>query len=200
MAGLEKREIERLLRQLLGTQLVERVVVDSGLQEGVPRFRLTKAGVQEGRQRFDEEFADFTKPRHFENTDPNCDCGDVSRFSVSLKKSLFRQFDEMIRGKGYDNRSLAIADMIRDQLVEHWRGAGEFEAIGTIMLSYEPLDAQVRNALAKLQEQHLDTIVSALRVQSDSRSCLEVLIVRGKAAAIKSLASIQTSNQPRTKP
>jgi CopG family nickel-responsive transcriptional regulator len=43
----------------------------------------------------------------------------VSRFSISLPPSLLRQLDEMSGEKGYDNRSLAIADMIRDRLVEH---------------------------------------------------------------------------------
>lgn len=186
--GLEASEIEPLMIQLLGARLVERVVVDSGAQEGVPRFRLTNAGVQEGRRRFAEEFADLTKPRHFEHSDPDCDCENVSRFSVSLKKGLFRQLDDMIKEKGYENRSLAIADMIRDHLVEHWQGVGEFDAVGTIMIGYDPRDAQVRATFSELQEQYLDTIVSTLRVQSDVRSCVEVLVVRGKASVIKTLA------------
>jgi len=46
--GLEVTQIEPLMTQLLGARLLERVVVDSGTEEGVPRFRLTQAGVQEG--------------------------------------------------------------------------------------------------------------------------------------------------------
>ena len=135
--SLETPEIERLMVQLLGAKLVERVVVDSGIQEGVSRFRLTHAGMQEGRRRFAEEFAELTQPRHFEHSDPDCQCENVSRFSVSLKRGLFRQLDDMIKEKGYENRSLAIADMIRDHLVEHWQGAGEFDAVGTIMIGYD---------------------------------------------------------------
>jgi DNA-binding transcriptional ArsR family regulator len=100
--GLAPRRVDALLRHLLGSGLVERVVVDSGREEGTPRFRLTRAGVEEGRRRFAEEFSEFTKPRHFDHSDPNCDCEDVSRFSISLKRSLFRQLDEMIREKGYE--------------------------------------------------------------------------------------------------
>lgn len=186
--SLETPEIERLMVQLLGAKLVERVVVDSGIQEGVSRFRLTHAGMQEGRRRFAEEFAELTQPRHFEHSDPDCQCENVSRFSVSLKRGLFRQLDDMIKEKGYENRSLAIADMIRDHLVEHWQGAGEFDAVGTIMIGYDPRDAQVRARCSELQEQFLDTIVSTMHVQSDLRSCVDVLVVRGKAAVIKTLA------------
>jgi hypothetical protein len=43
----------------------------------------------------------------------------ATRFSVSLAPTLLEQLDEMTAEKGYDNRSLAIADMIRAQLIEH---------------------------------------------------------------------------------
>ena len=43
----------------------------------------------------------------------------ATRFSVSLPPALLDQLDEMTAEKGYDNRSLAIADMIRAQLIEH---------------------------------------------------------------------------------
>ncbi len=186
--GLEADEIEPLLIHLLGARLVERVVVDSGAREGVPGFRLTSAGAQEGGRRFAEEFAELTQPRHFEHSDPDCDCENISRFSVSLRKGLFRQLDAMIEEKGYENRSLAISDMIRDQLVEHWQGVGELEAVGTIMLGYDPRDAQACAALNELQEQYLATIVSTLRVQNEQRSCIEILVVRGRASALKALA------------
>ena len=48
----------------------------------------------------------------------------------------------MIKEKGYENRSLAIADMIRDGLVEHWQASGEFDAIGTILIAYNPRDVE----------------------------------------------------------
>lgn len=186
--GLAAAEIGPLLLEMLGSRLVERVVVDSGAEEGVPRFRLTPSGLKEGQRRFAEEFSALTGPRHFEHSDPACECENVSRFSVSLKKGLFRQLDAMIEEKGYENRSLAIADMIRDQLVEHWQGAGEFAAVGTIMVAYDPRDSRMRATFARLQEQYLETIVSTLRVQSDPRSGMEVLVVRGQASAIKALA------------
>jgi len=58
----------------------------------------------------------------------------VSRFSVSLPPSLLRQLDEMSGEKGYDNRSLAIADMIRNHLVEHRQKSGNEDIAGTITL------------------------------------------------------------------
>ena len=48
----------------------------------------------------------------------------VTRFSVSLPPKLLEQLDEMAGEKGYENRSLAIADMIRAHLVDHYQKHG----------------------------------------------------------------------------
>ena len=61
----------------------------------------------------------------------------VTRFSVSLQPKLLEQLDEMAQEKGYENRSLAIADMIRGQLVEHRQKHGNEEIAGTITLVYD---------------------------------------------------------------
>ncbi len=186
--GLRAEEIEPLLVEMLGSRLVDRVVVDSGVGEGTLRFRLTASGVQEGQRRFAEEFSGLTQPHHFEHSDPACDCEDVSRFSVSLKKGLSRQFDEMMEAKGYSNRSLAIGNMIRQKLAAHRQEAGEFEAVGTIMVAYDSHDRRIRAAFDDLQEEYMATIVSTVRVQSAPRRGTEVWVVRGKASAIRVLA------------
>ena len=43
---------------------------------------------------------------------------------LDRSRALARELDQMTAEKGYDNRSLAIADMIRDQLVEHRQQQG----------------------------------------------------------------------------
>jgi len=58
----------------------------------------------------------------------------ATRFSVSLPPALLKQFDAMGAEKGYDNRSLAIADLIRAQLVEHQQRSDTGEMAGTITL------------------------------------------------------------------
>ena len=112
----------------------------------------------------------------------------VARISVSLKKTLLRKFDRMVREKGYDNRSLAIAGMIADDLVEHQRELGAADVVGTVTLVYDHHKPRVQETLTELQHDHIHTIVSALHVHLDHHNCLEVLIVRGKFSAIKTLA------------
>jgi CopG family transcriptional regulator, nickel-responsive regulator len=112
----------------------------------------------------------------------------VSRLSVSLPPSLLNQLDEMVEEKGYTNRSLAIADMIRAHLVEHRQKFGQDDIAGTITLVYDHHKMHVQETLTDIQHDHHDLIISALHVHLDHHNCLEVLVVRGKAALIKKIA------------
>ena len=112
----------------------------------------------------------------------------VSRFSVSLPPSLLRQLDQMSGEKGYDNRSLAIADMIRNHLVEHREKFGNEDIAGTITLVYDHHKQHVQATLTDIQHDHPELIISTVHVHLDHHNCLEVLVVRGQAVVIKRIA------------
>jgi CopG family nickel-responsive transcriptional regulator len=112
----------------------------------------------------------------------------ITRFSVSLPASLARDLDRMAREKGYDNRSLAIADMIRAHLVEHRQQQGHLEIAGSITLVYDHHKHHLQDLLTDLQHEHRAVIISSLHCHLDHDNCLEVLAVRGPASNIKKLA------------
>ena len=112
----------------------------------------------------------------------------LARFGVSLSRSLLKELDGMIRKKGYRNRSQALGDMIRDHLVEHQQESGDSEVAGTITLVYDHHRPNVQESLTDFQHKHLDKIISTLHVHLDHHDCLEVLVVRGKASVVKSVA------------
>jgi CopG family nickel-responsive transcriptional regulator len=92
----------------------------------------------------------------------------VDRFSVSLSAKLLNELDEMVREKGYDNRSLAIADMIRDALIDHRQHFGSEEMAGTITLVYDHHRSKVQAILTNLQHEHLNS----------SRRCMSISTAR----------------------
>jgi CopG family nickel-responsive transcriptional regulator len=112
----------------------------------------------------------------------------VTRFSVSLPALLARELDRMSKEKGYDNRSLAIADMIRAHLVEHRQQFGNAEIAGSITIVYDHHRHHLQELLTDLQHDHEDVIISTLHCHLDHDNCLEVLAVRGPATKIKKLA------------
>jgi CopG family nickel-responsive transcriptional regulator len=110
------------------------------------------------------------------------------RFGISLDRKLLEDFDRLISGKGYGNRSEAIRDLIRDSLVrDQWdKGAGE--AVGIVTLVYNHDTRELADRLTDLQHRHFESIVSTLHVHLDEHHCLEILVVRGKAADLKGIA------------
>jgi CopG family nickel-responsive transcriptional regulator len=112
----------------------------------------------------------------------------ITRFGVSLEEKLLRQFDRIIGRKGYANRSEAIRDLIRESLVREQWEMGTDEAVGTITLVYSHETHELADKLTELQHAHYREIVSTLHVHLDAHHCLEVLVLRGKAAGLKAIA------------
>lgn len=112
----------------------------------------------------------------------------VSRFSVSLPQGLLADLDAMIRRKGYRNRSLAVADMVRDGLVEYRQRLGRHEIAGTITLLYDHHKRNLTKVLTAAQHDHHHLILATLHVHLDHNHCLEVIAVRGRAAQVHAVA------------
>ncbi|MGA2173841.1 MAG: nickel-responsive transcriptional regulator NikR [Verrucomicrobiota bacterium] len=112
----------------------------------------------------------------------------VRRFSVSLAPALLQQWDQMCREKSYANRSQAIADMIRAQLIEHRQKTSQGQIAGTITLVYDHHKPHLQATLTDIQHDHFKVVISTIHVHLDHHNCLEVLVVRGQAAVIKKIA------------
>ena len=114
--------------------------------------------------------------------------GDIVRFGISIKDDLLLRFDRLIADKGYDNRSEAIRDLIRNALVEDDLSHGEEEAIGTISMVYDHHTRDLADKLTEHQHSHHKEIISALHIHLDHHHCLEVVVAKGPATEIKRLA------------
>ena len=114
--------------------------------------------------------------------------GETIRFGISIDDKLLESFDRLIEQKGYMNRSEAIRDLIRANLVETRWEAGEEETVGTVTLVYNHHVRDLSDKLTEQQHSHHDQIISALHVHLDPHNCLEVLVVRGKACDVRKIA------------
>ena len=112
----------------------------------------------------------------------------TTRFGVSMDSKLLKSFDMHIEEKGYANRSEAIRDMIRNSLVEKEWKSGNRETVGTITMIYNHHTRELSDILTNIQHQYHTSIVSALHVHLDHHNCLEVLVVKGMAKKIKTIA------------
>ncbi len=112
---------------------------------------------------------------------------ETKRFGVSISEELLDRFDGMIRDRGYDNRSQAIRDMIRDRLVEReWEE--DDEVMGVVSLLYDHHKKNLSDKLTHRQHHFHHLIISTTHLHVDEDNCLELIAVQGKGRDVKQVA------------
>ncbi len=110
----------------------------------------------------------------------------LQRIGISLEDDLLEKFDELIGEKGYVNRSEAIRDLIRGELVARaWSSRSSAqERVAVVTLVYDHDSASLAQKLTHIQHENHLAVVSSLHVHMDAHNCLEVLVLRGRAEDI----------------
>ena len=119
----------------------------------------------------------------------------LTRIGVAIDADLLDKFDELIEQRGYSNRSEAFRDLIRNELVEESWKSPESEVVGSVTLVYNHHVRQLNDKLLDLQHDHHDAILSTLHVHLDHENCLEVLLIKGKSAAVNQIANALISTK-----
>jgi CopG family transcriptional regulator, nickel-responsive regulator len=120
---------------------------------------------------------------------------DLSRIGVAIDSDLLARFDRHIAQRGYTNRSEAFRDLIRDALVQTTAESPDSSVVGTVTLVYDHHVRMLSDRLIGVQHEHHRAILSTLHVHLDHDNCLEVLVVRGKAAAVHKIADALISTK-----
>ncbi|NQT00117.1 MAG: nickel-responsive transcriptional regulator NikR [Candidatus Omnitrophica bacterium] len=102
----------------------------------------------------------------------------IKRFGVSLEKELLDKFDRLISEKNYTNRSEALRDLIRQELVKReWRQGKQIA--GAITLIYDHHRSEILNKVIDTQHDFQKLIISTQHVHLDHNNCLEIVALRG---------------------
>jgi len=112
----------------------------------------------------------------------------IIRFGVSIEPGLLKKFDKMIKEEGYLNRSEAIRDVLRKELIENKLDEPNTNSIGTLTITYDHHTRNLTTKLINLQHDHNNEILSTTHIHIDHHNCLEVLILKGITGNIKKLA------------
>ena len=111
------------------------------------------------------------------------------RFGVSLEKELIDEFDKHIEGRNYKNRSEAIRDLIRADLIKKQWLCGN-EVAGAITMSYDHHKRDLVNRLMDIQHDFQKIVISTQHIHIDHHNCLEIIAVKGRARDVEKLASL----------
>ena len=114
---------------------------------------------------------------------------EIIRFGVSIENNLLKKFDKSIQKKGYRNRSEAIRDLIRSNLINEINLDLKVTSIATLTILYDHNLGNVTDRLLELQHNHTSEILVSSHVHIDHNNCLEVIVLKGLTINIKELAN-----------
>ena len=112
----------------------------------------------------------------------------LSRIGVSIDSELLEKFDSFIAGKGYENRSEAFRDLIRERLVASAVTSPAALVVGTVTLIYDHHTRLLPERLTDIQHEHHEVVISTVHAHLDHHNCLEVVVLRGKSRDVQMLA------------
>ncbi len=114
----------------------------------------------------------------------------MDRFTISLNEDLAKQFDELIGQKGYQSRSEAVRDMLRNELESARLQRQEaLYCVASLSYVYSHHAHDLSERLTNLQHQHHHLVLSSMHVHLDHDNCLETVILRGATAEVSKFAN-----------
>lgn len=112
----------------------------------------------------------------------------IKRVGVTFPPDLLKDFDEMIRAIGYENRSKAVQDAVRMFVAEKKLLQDETgDRAGLLMMLYNHEVTGLESALTHVQHDFAHLICSTMHIHLTETDCLEAIAVRGKAAEVRKL-------------
>jgi len=109
------------------------------------------------------------------------------RTGVSLEEDLLHQFDHLIARRGYENRSEALRDLIREALLAETVVSNK-PVVGTLTLVYDHHVPNLSQKLTEVQHTAGAMILAATHVHLDHNYCLEVIIMKGRSKELQAVA------------
>jgi len=113
----------------------------------------------------------------------------MQRLTITIDDDLVAEVDEFIEQRGYANRSEAFRDLVRSGL-EHAgdHTIGNRQCIATLSYIYDHAARELPKRLTKDFHDHHNLAQTTLHVHIDHDSCLEVTVLRGRGAEVKTFA------------
>ncbi len=113
----------------------------------------------------------------------------MQRVTITLDDSLIESFEGYMTRRGYNNRSEAIRDLIRDRLYnEQLQDQPEGDCVATLSYIYNHHERELAARLTSAQHEHHDLTVSTMHVHLSHDHCLETVILRGPSNRVQAFA------------
>jgi CopG family nickel-responsive transcriptional regulator len=120
----------------------------------------------------------------------------MERFTISLDAELARAFDDWLAGRGYQNRSEAVRDLIRGEIARRRDAEAQGgHCVANLSYVYNHHERDLAERLTALQHDHHDLTVATMHAHLDHDHCLESAILKGPVAAVQRFADALTAER-----
>lgn len=118
----------------------------------------------------------------------------MQRITITLDEKLVEQFETFLKRHGYDNRSEAFRDLVRERLAsEHLVQDPGGDCVATLSYVYNHHERELATRMTQVQHNHHDLTVSTLHVHLDHDHCLEATVLRGALNRVQGFADEVTA-------
>ena len=113
----------------------------------------------------------------------------MRRLTISVDAALADTFDRWVAARGYENRSEAFRDLLRNELDKTRLQAGEARhCVGVLSYMYNHHERDLARRLANLHHEQHEVTVATQHAHLDHDNCIESVILRGPTAAVLAFA------------
>jgi CopG family nickel-responsive transcriptional regulator len=113
----------------------------------------------------------------------------MKRLTMSLDDELAEAFESLVRSRGYENRSEAFRDLLRQDLSQvRLREQPGQPCVATLSYVYNHHQRQLAMRLTDLQHEHHELTVATTHAHLDHDHCIETVILRGRTDAVRAFA------------
>jgi CopG family transcriptional regulator, nickel-responsive regulator len=97
----------------------------------------------------------------------------MRRLTISVDEALADTFDRLVSERGYENRSEAFRDLLRDELDKKRLLVGTAKyCVGVLSYVYNHHERDLARRLTIMQHEHHDVTVATLHAHLDHDNCM----------------------------
>ena len=112
----------------------------------------------------------------------------MQRITITIDDDLLEVVDALTRQRGYESRSEAFRDIVREMANREQAKTSNATCIAALSYVFDYGTRDLAQRLTRLQHEHHDMVAANMRVPLDHTSCLEASVLHGPAQAIQVLS------------
>ena len=118
----------------------------------------------------------------------------MQRVTLTLDDDLLHTIDELAKARGYNSRSEAVRDIVRNALASDKQNRVG-PCVAALSYVYDHETRELARRLTNVQHEHHHLSIASMHVHLDHDTCLEISVMKGDAAQIERLAAEVTSQR-----